>query len=88
MCGEGVGAYSSFCSLYEGIYLLSPSPFLVHVNQHKEFVTANIAVERMGIGMKGVFRETPEKLRDILRGLIHRIPFCALLFFFKHKSQL
>jgi len=41
-------------------------------------------MERMGIGMKGVYRETPEKLRDIPRGMIHRIPYCALLFL-KHK---
>lgn len=57
------------------------SPLLVHVNQHKEFVTANIAVKRMGIGLKGAYRETPEKLRDIPRRLIHRIPYCALFFF-------
>jgi hypothetical protein len=80
-CGEGGGSYSSFHSLYGGIYLLFPPPLLVHVNHRKGFVTANVAVERMGIGLKGAYRETPEKLRDILRGLIHRIPYCALLFF-------
>jgi hypothetical protein len=59
-----------------------PPPLLVHVNQCKEFVTANITVERMGIGLTGAYREIPEKLRVILRGLIHRIPYCALILFF------
>jgi hypothetical protein len=77
MCGEGAGAHSSFHSLEVFI----PPPLLVHVNWRKEFVTANIAVERMEIGLKGVCGETPEKLREILRRLIHRIHYCALLFF-------
>jgi hypothetical protein len=64
------------------VFISPPPPLLVRVNRRKEFVTANIAVERMEIGLKGVCRETPERLRDILRGLIHRIPYCALFFFF------
>ena len=69
------------------VFITSPlPPFLVHVNQRKEFVTASIAVERMGIGLKGAYRETPEKLRDILRGLIHRIPYCALFFNINHRN--
>jgi len=40
------------------VFISFPPPLLVHVNQHKEFVTANIAVERMEIGLKGAYRET------------------------------
>jgi hypothetical protein len=53
-------------------YSPHPHPLLVRVNQCKEFVTADIPVERKGIVLTEAYRETPEKGVEQVEGYTMR----------------